>query len=248
MSSSRRSTSSRQPGRQVRRDPAGADVVVVHPQAGDLLEEPERLLALAPAVQHHRHRAHVHAVGGEEQQVRGDAVQLAHEHPDPGGPRRELDLEELLGGQREHQLVEQRGRVVHAGDVGRALEVREDLAGLLHAGVEVADDRLRAQHGLAVELEHEPQDAVGAGVLRPHVDDRRLGLVRVGVGQLRPRRPPRAGGPMPSSRSTSTPPSSRRRAISCSPSEVWLTRSSISSTSAGTGGRSVVVIVRPPAP
>ena len=49
---------------------AGPDEVVVHPQAGDRLEEPEALLALAPAVEHHRHRADVHAVGGEEQQVR----------------------------------------------------------------------------------------------------------------------------------------------------------------------------------
>ncbi len=49
---------------------AGADVVVVHAQAGDLLEEPQALLPLAPAVEHHRHRADVHAVGGEEQQVR----------------------------------------------------------------------------------------------------------------------------------------------------------------------------------
>ena len=56
--------------------------------------------------------------------------------------------------------------VVHAGDVGGALEVGERLARLLHAGVQVADDRLGAQHGLALELEHEPQHAVGRRVLR----------------------------------------------------------------------------------
>ena len=56
---------------QVGGDAAGADVVVVHPQAGDLLEEAQDLLALAPAVEHHRHGAEVHAVGGQEQQVRG---------------------------------------------------------------------------------------------------------------------------------------------------------------------------------
>ena len=81
---------------QVGGDAAGADVVVVHPQAGDLLEEPQHLLALAPAVEHHRHGADVHAVGGQEQQVRRHAVQLGHEHADPHGPLGHLDAEQLL--------------------------------------------------------------------------------------------------------------------------------------------------------
>ena len=68
----------------------------------------------------------------------------------------------------------QRRQVVHAGDVGRPLDVGELLGRLLHAGVEVADDRLGAQHGLAVELDHEPEHPVGGRVLRTHVDDHGL--------------------------------------------------------------------------
>ena len=45
------------------------------------------------------------------------------------------------------------------------LDVGELLGRLLHAGVQVADDRLGAQHDLAVELEHEAQHPVGRGVL-----------------------------------------------------------------------------------
>ena len=159
---------------------------MVHPQARDHLEEPEPLLAVAPAVDHHRHRADVHAVGGEEQQVAGDPVELGEEHADPLRPLGDVlvDAEELLGGEAEHQLVEQRRGVVHPRDVGGALEVGEVLARLLHAGVQVADDRLGAQHGLALELEHEAQHAVGAGVLRPHVDDHRLVLGRALADQL----------------------------------------------------------------
>ncbi|WCO66727.1 hypothetical protein PO878_19740 [Iamia majanohamensis] len=92
-----------------------------------------------------------------------------------------VDAEQLLGGHGEHQLVEERGGVVHAGDVGRALEVGELLARLLHARVEVPDDRLGAQDPLAVELEHQAQHPVGGGVLRPHVHDRGGGLVGVGL-------------------------------------------------------------------
>jgi hypothetical protein len=158
---------------------------VVHPQAGDLLEEAQHLLALAPAVDHHADGTEVHAVGGQEQQVGADAVQLAHQHADPRGPLGHLDAQQLLGGQREHQLVEQRAGVVHAGDVGATLQVGELLAGLLHAGVQVADDRLGAQHGLALELEHQPQHAVRAGVLGTHVHDH--GLILGGAERSAPR-------------------------------------------------------------
>ncbi len=169
--------------RQVGGDTTGPDVVVVHPQAGDLLEEPQQLFTLAPAVDDHRHCAEIQPVRREEEQMRRHAVQLGHQHADPHRPRRHLDAEQLLGRQAEDQLVRDRRHVVHAGDVGRALQVGELLRGLLHAGVEVADDRLRAQHRLAVELEHEPQHTVGAGVLRPHVDDHRLIVRRLLVAE-----------------------------------------------------------------
>ena len=159
---------------QVGGETADADVVVVHPQAGDRLEQPQRELALAPAVDHHRHRAEVHAVGRLEQQVRRHAVELDEQHADPHRALGHLEVEEALRGQAVDELVRQRRRVVHARDVGAALHVRELLAGLLHARVEVADHRLRAQHRLAVELHHDPQHAVRGRVLRTHVDDHRV--------------------------------------------------------------------------
>jgi hypothetical protein len=157
---------------------------VVHPQAGDLLEEAKHLLALAPAVEHHRHRPEVHAVGGHEQQVRRHTVELAHEHADPGGSFGDLDAEERLGGQGEHQLVEERRGVVHAGGVGGTLQVGEVLTGLLHAGVEVPDDRLGAHDRSRPQLDHEPQHTVGARVLGPHVEDHRLLAGAAGILEL----------------------------------------------------------------
>jgi hypothetical protein len=73
--------------------------------------------------------------------------------------------------------------VVHAGHVGGTLQVREILAGLLHAGVQVADDGLAPQHRLALELEHQPQHAVRARVLGPHVDDHGLVVFELGLLQ-----------------------------------------------------------------
>ena len=138
------------------------------------LEQAQRVLALAPAVDHHRHRAEVHAVGGLEQEVRRDAVELDEQHADPHRPLGELEVEEPFDREREHQLVRQRRRVVHARHVGGALHVGELLTGLLHAGVQVADDGLGPQHGLAVELHHDAQHAVGRRVLGPHVEDHRV--------------------------------------------------------------------------
>ena len=85
-----------------------------------------------------------------------------------------------------------------------ALDVGQLLARLLHAGVQVPDDGLGAQHRLAVELEHEAQHAVGRGVLRAHVDDHRLvvaalevdvaGVDVVALGQAQHGARPRGAG------------------------------------------------------
>jgi len=146
------------------------------------MRRPQHLLAFAPAVEHHRHRADVHAVGGQEEQVTAHAVEFAeeHAHPDRALGNVVLDAEQLLDGHREDEFVVQRTQVVHAGDVRATLEEGEFLAGLLHAGVQVTDDRLAAQHGFALQLEHEAQHTVGTRVLRTHVDDHRLILVGVG--------------------------------------------------------------------
>ena len=63
------------------------------------------------------------------------------------------------------------------------------LAQLLDAAVEVAEDRVEVDDLLAVELEDDPQHAVGRRVLRPHVDEHLAVAERVELGlALRPRR------------------------------------------------------------
>ena len=59
-------------------------------------------------------------------------------------------------------------------------------AGLLHAGVEVADHRLGAQDRLTVELHHDPQHAVGGGMGGAEVEDHGLvlGRLHVDVGRV----------------------------------------------------------------
>ena len=76
----------------------------------------------------------------------------------------------------------QNARLFDCGaEVIHPLDERDDLlpllllGGLLDAGVEEPDRRIDRDDVLAVELEHQPQHAVRAGVLRPHVDGHRFG-------------------------------------------------------------------------
>ena len=173
------------PGRQVSSKAAGAHEVVVHPQAGDLLEEAQNLFALAPAVDHHRHSTKVHAIGCHEEQMAAHAVQLREQHAHPHGALGNVavNAQQLLGGHREDEFVVEGAQVVHAGDVGAALHECELLTGLLHTGMQVADDRLAPQHRLALEFQHQAQHPMGGGVLRAHVDDHCLVFVTV-VGEF----------------------------------------------------------------
>src|SRR5262245_66465573 len=71
------------------------------------------------------------------------------------------------------------------------------LAELLEARMQVADVRDTAHNRLAVELDDEPQHAVGGGMLRAHVHEQvlapEIGFARVRIGPRRQRdscRPP----------------------------------------------------------
>ena len=99
----------------------------------------------------------------------------AMQHADVAHALRHLEAEQLLDRQAERHAVGLRAQVVHPLDERDDLLPLLLLGGLLDAGVQVADGRRRRQHRFAVELEHQPQHAVRAGVLRPHVDGHRLG-------------------------------------------------------------------------
>jgi hypothetical protein len=144
---------------------------VVHPQAGDHLEHVEDQLALAEGVRHRGERTELEPAGREGDQVAADPVQLHAEHPDHLGARRRLDAEQLLDAQAVGRLVEDRRQVVHARHEGDALHPVAVLEVLLDAGVQVADDGAALGDGLALELHHQPEHAVGGRVLRTHVHD-----------------------------------------------------------------------------
>ena len=145
------------------------------------MKEPQHLLALAPAVKHHRDSAKIHAIRRHEQQVATHAIEFRQQHAHPLRSFRNVTInaEQFFGGQREHQFIVERRQVIHPRDVGAALHEAERLARFFHAGVQVSNDRLATQDGFALQLQHQSQHAVRAGVLRTHIDNHRLVFLRV---------------------------------------------------------------------
>jgi hypothetical protein len=85
-----------------------------------------------------------------------------------------FDPEQLLDRQGVGQVVSVGVEIVHAVGHDHTLLVGLAFGLLFHAGVQIADDALALDDDLALELDHEPQDAVGAGVLGANVDHHRV--------------------------------------------------------------------------
>ena len=131
----------------------------------------QRFLALPETHRHAGQGAQFHAAGGHGHQMRRDTGQIHQQDPDHLGPPGNLDAQQLFDGHAVRGLVEGRREVVGAGDEGDALRPVAELAGLLDPGVQVADHRSGLHHRLALDLQDQPEHAVGGRVLGPHVHD-----------------------------------------------------------------------------
>jgi hypothetical protein len=161
--------------RQILAQAADAEVAGEEAEAGDQLVDVQEQLALAHRVEEHRHGADFHRVRAEPDQVTGQPLQLRDEDADVVNPLRHRETEQLLDGQHVRQAVRLCAEVVHPLDEGHHLLPLLLLGRLLDAGVQVADRRHHRLDEFAIELQHQTEHAVRAGVLRPHVDGHRFG-------------------------------------------------------------------------
>ena len=159
----------------------------MHALARRHLEQVEDPVAVAEAVEEHRHRAQIEGGGAQPDQVRVEPVELHVDDAQILGARRDLEVEHLLDAAAEGLHVEEVGEVVHPLDERDRLPIRLVLAVLLDARVDVSHDRLEVDHGLALERDEEAKDAVGRGVMRAEVDRHQLLLELqcfIGAGAL----------------------------------------------------------------
>ena len=123
----------------------------------------------------------------EPHEVAHDPVELHVDHAQVLGALGDLEVDQRLRRAAERVRVEEVGEVVHPLDDGDGLPVGLVLAGLLDAGVDVADDRLDVADDLAVERRDQAQHAVGGGVVRAEVEGQQL-VVRAPTGRSTRRR------------------------------------------------------------
>ena len=98
-------TRSKKSERRLQRDSANAEIRRHHALPADRFEQPQNVFALAEAIQEHRHRADVHGVRAQPHQMRVDARQFIHQHPQPLRLRRNLQAQQLLHRQHIAEIV-----------------------------------------------------------------------------------------------------------------------------------------------
>ena len=160
---------------QIGRETAHGDVAVGEAGAARLLEQVEDLFPFAKRVEERAERAEVEAVGAHAHEMAGNPAELRDQHAKMAGLLAHLVLHELLDGERPAEIHVHRRQIVHPVGVGNPLAGREVFADLLRAAVEVADVGLHLRHDFAIGAEHEPEHAVRARMLRPHVDEHLVG-------------------------------------------------------------------------
>ncbi len=162
------------PARQVFAQPPDADIAREEAEPGDELVDVEEQLALTDRVEEHRDGADLHRVRPKPDEMARQTLQFGNEDSYVLYARRHLETEHLLYAERVRQTVRLGGQVIHPLDERYHLLPLLLLGGFLDSGVQVPDRRVRGTNDLAIELEHQPEHAVRAGVLRPHVHRHRF--------------------------------------------------------------------------
>src|SRR5207248_1019169 len=107
-----------------------------HALSTDCLEKPQNVLAFTEAVEEYGHRAKIQSMRAQPHQVRIDAREFVHHHPQPLCSRRDLESQQLLDGQDIAQIVSHRAQVIDAICERYNLVIELCLASLLNPSVQ----------------------------------------------------------------------------------------------------------------
>src|ERR1035437_2861085 len=129
------------PARWFQGQPADAEVAGHHALAAELFEDLEDLLALAEAVEEHRHGADIESVRAQPHQMAVEPREFGEHHAHPLGRRRDLQLQQFLHRQAVAQVHGERRQVIHAVGQGDRLLIVLNFELLFDAGVQKTDVR-----------------------------------------------------------------------------------------------------------
>src|SRR5262245_32305055 len=166
---------------QVLGDAADPGPARVHASATDGLDDIEDALAVGEHVEHGRERPEVLRECAVPDQVAGQSKELSHHDADHLHAVGDFDPGELLDRQYVSGGVHHPAEVIHAVGVRDVGVPRLALAHLFGAPVVEAYVRHDVEDLLAAELQHEAQHAVSAGVLRPQVEEHKIGVLAASI-------------------------------------------------------------------
>src|SRR5688572_2939944 len=147
-------------GRKVHHQSADTKIGWRESSTGGGLDQVHYLLAFAEAVEEDGHRANIERVRAEPHEVRGDALNLAHQNANRLCALRNFEAKQLFTRHYVSEVVAERIEIIHPVGDDDPLLVLLVLEQLLHARVEIADVRGCFDHHLAVEHEFQTQHAV----------------------------------------------------------------------------------------
>ena len=163
--------------RQVRRHAADAKPVGMHARPANGFDDAKRALPIVERVEHRRKLAQVLRERAVPDQVTDDPKQFGQHHADHLGARRNRDTRQFLHGRKVSEIVHHAAQVIHAVGVRNIGMPGLALAHLLRAAVMESDLGHGIDDLLAVELNHNPQDAVRARMLRAEVQKDEIAAV-----------------------------------------------------------------------
>ena len=161
--------------RRLQRESANADEAGHHALSSEALEDFQDFFALAEAIEHHGHCAHVEGVRAQPNQVRRDALQFDQHHADVLRAFGYFQAEKFFDSKAIDEVISQRVQVIHPIGERDRLGISLVFATLLDTGVEIADIGIGSNDVLAVQFQEDAQHAVSGRVLRSHVEDHCFG-------------------------------------------------------------------------
>ena len=156
--------------RQILVHAADAEIGRVHAAAGRALIEHHELFALLEPPERRREGADVHGLRGHVEKMRQQPPDLAIEHADQLRAPGHREPQQFFGREAEGMLLIHRRDIVEPVEIGDRLQIGLGFDQLLGAAMQQSDMRIDALDHLAVELQHQAQDAVRGRMLRPEID------------------------------------------------------------------------------
>ena len=148
---------------------AKADIPLRHACAAQGRHDLQRIFTLLIRIKHGRNRTQVHNINANAHHIRGQSHDLAAKHTQQAGTLRDFHPQQLLHRQRIRQIIIHPGQIIQTVGVRHTLHISTAFQQLLHAAVQITDLRVGRNTGLAVKIRHDPQNTVGTGVLRAHI-------------------------------------------------------------------------------